>query len=166
MSSAKRVRWDLPSVQSSEPSAPVMDTASDGSLSRVLRLIGSFDDLEVPAPPARRSPVQDWSKLIGRIRDVANHTREVETQSQEQELHVQKLLDRAREDVKAAAVRVRAADVRVAEMQATSEALQKATEERVKAAEERARIAEEWLARVYETIASEFKVEKDTKQVA
>ena len=166
MDSVKQTRWDLPSVQASEPATPAKNTAPDGSLTNVLRLTGAFDDLDSDARPARKSPVQNWSKLIDRIRDVANHTREVEAQSQEQVLHVQHLLDLAREDVKAAADRVRAADARAAETQARTEALLKAADERVKAAEERARIAEEWLARVYETIASEFTVEQDTKQVA
>ncbi|WP_375409421.1 hypothetical protein [uncultured Methylobacterium sp.] len=166
MSSAKRIRWDLPSVQAQASGTSAKDTASDGSLTSVLRLIGSFDDLEGVAPPARKSPVQDWSKLIDRIRDASTRAREVEAQSQEQELRVQQLLNCAREDVKAAAERVRAADARVAETQARSEALLKAAEERVNAAEERARIAEEWLTQVYETIATEFTIEQDTKQVA
>ena len=168
MSSAKQVRWELPSVQAQGPApgAPAKDTASGGSLTSVLRLIGSFDDFEPDAPPPRIPPVQDWSQIIERIRDVSKHVRKVEGQSQEQELRVQQLLNRAREDVKAAADRVQAADARVAEMQARSTELLKATAERVKAAEERARIAEEWLTQVYETIASEFTVEQDTKQVA
>ena len=166
MSSAKQRRWDLPFVKALEPSMPVKDAASGNSLTTALRLIGSFDDLESDAPPTRKSPAQDWSKVIDRIHDVANRAREVEAQSQQQDLRVQQLLDRAREDVKAAAERVQAADARVAEMQARSEALLKAAEERVKAAEERARIAEEWLTQIYETIASEFTVKQDTKQVA
>ena len=163
MSSAKRIRWDLPSVQAqaSVPGTPGKDAASDSSLTSVLRLIGSFDDLESNAPPTCKSPVQDWSRLIDRIRDASTHARKVEAQSQEQELRVQQLLNHAREDVKAAAERVRAADARIAETQARSEALLKAADERVKAAEERARIAEEWLTQVYETIASEFAIEQD-----
>ena len=153
-------------AQASTPRAPAKDIASDGGLTSVLRLIGSFDDLEGDAPPTRKSPVQDWSKLIDRIRDVSTHAREVEAQSQEQDLRVQQLLHHAREDLKAAAERVRAADAHVAETQARSEAVLKAAEERVKAAEERARIAEEWLTQVYETIASEFTIKQDTKQVA
>ena len=166
MSSAKRIRWDLPSVKASKPNVPLNDAASDGSLTNILRLIGPFDDLEGGAPPTRSSVSHDWSKLIDRIRDVSKHAREVEAQSQEQDMHVQQLLNGARDEAMAAASRVRAADARVAEIQARSEALMKAAEERVKAAEERARIAEEWLARVYEMIASEFTVEKDKKQVA
>ena len=164
MSAAKQARWDLPSVQASGLENPVTDTGSKSALTHVLRLVGPFDDLDHDAPPTRRSSGQDWSKLIDRIGQAAKHAREVEAQSQEQELRVQQLLDRARDDLKAAAERVRGADARVAEMQARSEAVLKSAEERVKAAEERARIAEDWLARVYETIASEFKVEQDTSE--
>ena len=157
----QRYHWDLPAVQTaSSPTAP------DTGLTHVLRLVDPFADLEDADSPSGRTPVPDWSKLIDRIREAANHTREIEAQSQEQELRVQQLLDRAREDLKAAADRVRAADARVAEMQARSEALLKAADEREKAAEERARIAEDWLARVYETIASEFTLEQDAKQIA
>lgn len=166
MSSAAPTQWDFPSVQVSGSEGPVDNTSSNSALTNILRLVGSFDELEDLTQPTHTSPSQDWSKLIDRIREAAKHAREVEAQSQEQELRVQQLLDRAREDLKAAADRVRAADARVAEMQARSEALLKAADERVKAAEKRARVAEEWLARVYETVASEFTVEQDTNEQA
>lgn len=153
-------------MQTSEPVTPINGKTVDGGLTNVLRLIGSFDDLDVDGPPTRKSPDQDWSKLIDHIRDVASHVREVEAQSQEQELHVQQLLDRAREDIQAAAARVRAADAHAAEVQARSEALLKAADERVKAAEERARIAEGWLTLIREAIASEFMVKQDAKRIA
>lgn len=139
---------------------------SESSLSNVLKLVGSLDELDDGVPPTRRSSAQDWSKLIERIRYAASHVREVETQAHEQELRVQELLERVREDMNKANAHARAANTRAAEMQARSEALLKAADERVKLAEERARIAEEWLARVYETIASEFTIEQDKKLTA
>lgn len=166
MSSATQVRWERPSVQTSEPIDPAKSKAADGSITNVLRLIGSFDHPGADGPPTRTSPDQEWADLIDRIRDMANHVRRVEAQSQEQELHVQNLLDRAREDIKAAAERVRATDARAVDIQARSEALLKAADERVKAAEERARIAEGWLALIREAIATEFTGKQDTKRVA
>ncbi|MBX9933013.1 MAG: hypothetical protein K2Y56_15980 [Methylobacterium sp.] len=153
-------------MQTSELATLATGKTADGSLTNVLRLIGSFDDLDPDGPLTRKSSDQDWSKLIDHIRDVANHVREVEAQSQEQELHVQHLLERAREDIKEAADRVRAADARAADIQARSEALLKAADERVKAAEERARVAEGWLALIREAITSEFIVKQDTKRIA
>ena len=166
MDSMKRVSLSLQSERMSQPDMPLTDQGPESSLANVLRLVGSFDDLDNGAPPTRRSSAQDWSKLIERIRHAASHVRQVETQAHEQELRVQELLDRVREDVKNATIRVREADARTAEMQARSEALLKAADERVKAAEERARIAEEWLAHVHDTTAGEFVVEQDRKLTA
>jgi hypothetical protein len=166
MSLANQARWDLPLVQASGPDTTAREATSERSLTKAVRLVTSHGDPAADALPVDKVPKEDWSKLIDRIRDVANHTRDVEAESREQEVHVQHLLDRAREDIMAAGARVQAADTRVAEIQARSEALLKAAEERVKAAEERTRIAEGWLARVYETIVSEFSVGQDTKQIA
>ncbi|GJD98034.1 hypothetical protein [Methylobacterium iners] len=164
MDPIKRAPWDLTS--DGTPSIEVRAAVEEGSLSKVLRLVGPFDDLESEAPPARRSSAKDWAKLIDRIREAAAHSRAIEAQAHEQELRVQDLLDRAREDIQAAAERVRAADARAAEMEARTEKLLKSADQRVKAAEERARVAEEWLARVYDTISQEFVVEPGDKSVA
>ena len=166
MDPMKRVPQALPSKRTSRAEAQSAEPGFENSLANVLRLVGPFDDLDGGVPPTRRSSAQDWSKLIDRIRHAAHHAREVEAQAHEQELRVQELLDRVREDVKNASDRARAADARSAELQTRSDALLKAADERVKAAEERARIAEEWLARVYDTIASEFTVEQDRKLTA
>ncbi|MFC5552319.1 hypothetical protein ACFPQ7_00010 [Methylobacterium iners] len=157
MDPIKRAPWNLSSDGTSAIEARA--AVADGSLSKVLRLVGSFDDLESEVPPTRRSSARDWAKLIDRIREAAARSREVEAQAHEQELRVQDLLDRAREDIQAAAERVRAADARAAELEARTEKLLKSADERVTAAEERARVAEEWLARVYDTISQEFVVE-------
>ena len=166
MSLANQVRWDLPLVQASGSDIIAQEANSDRSLTKALRLVAPLDGPDADAPPIATVPREDWSKLVDRIRDVANHTRQVEAESREQDVHVQQLLDRAREDIMAAGARVQAADTRVAEIQARSEALLKAADERVKAAEERLRIAEGWLARVYDTIVSEFSIAQDTKQNA
>ncbi|HEX8417535.1 MAG TPA: hypothetical protein VF641_08010 [Methylobacterium sp.] len=163
MDPKKRFPWDLPSARTSPDDAPSPEAASDAHLTTVVRLVTPVSDA---GPPTRRSSAQDWSKLIDRIRHAAGHARDVEAQAHEQELRVQELLDRVREDMKSAGERVRAADARVADMQMRSEALMKAADERVKAAEDRARIAEEWLARVYDTIATEFATEQDKRQTA
>lgn len=163
MDPTKRAIWDLPFEQSSALGTRPIEAASDNSLSNVLRLVSPIDDLEGDMSPTRRSSAQDWSKLIDRIQHAAGHVRDVKAQAHEQDLRVQQLLDRVREDMKAAADRVRAADARVVEMQARSEALLKAADHRVKEAEDRARIAEEWLARVYDTIDSEFTIKQATK---
>lgn len=163
MDPIKRAPWDPSSDRTS--AFEVRAAAADGTLSNVLRLVDAYDDLEAEAPPTRRSSARDWAKLIDRIREAAARSREIEAQAHEQELRVQDLLDRAREDIQAAAERVRAADARAAEMQARTEKLLKSADERVTAAEERARVAEEWLARVYDTISHEFVVEPGTKLV-
>ncbi|WP_238245986.1 hypothetical protein, partial [Methylobacterium iners] len=136
MDPIKRLPWDRPSQLDARGTEAAV--AGDNSLSNVLRLVGSFDELESQAPPpTHRSSARDWTKLIDRIREAAAHSREIEAQAHEQELRVQALLDRAREDIQAAAERVRAADARTAEMQARTEKLLKTADERVKAAEER-----------------------------
>lgn len=139
---------------------------SDSSLSNVLRLVGSFDDLDDGLPPNPPPPVPDWSGVIERVHQAATRVREVEAQAHEQELRVQELLQRVREDVNRAAERARAADARAADLQTQCETLLKAADERVKAAEERARIAEGWLAQVYDAIVSEFGTEPDGKPTA
>jgi len=156
MDPVKRVSLLLPPERGSLADLTSAEAGSDNTLSNVLRLVGSFDDRDDGVPPARRSSAQDWSNILDRIHQAAQHVREVEAQAHEQELRVQELLKLAREDVTQAIERSRAADARVAEMQARSEALLMAADERVKAAEERARIAEGWMARVYDTIANEF----------
>lgn len=161
-----RFPWDLPSERIPPADVQPEEAAATAHLATVVRLVSPAGDPEGGMPPTRRSSAQDWSKLIERIRHAAGHARDVEAQAHEQELRVQQLLDRVREDMKNAGERVRAADARVAEMQARSEALAKAADERVKAAEDRARIAEEWLARVYDTIATEFTVEQDRRRTA
>lgn len=165
MDPKKRFPWDLPTARTLPDDAPSPEAAADAHLTTVVRLVTPAAVADA-GPPTRRSSAQDWSKLIDRIRHAAGHARDVEAQAHEQELRVQELLDRVRDDMKAAGERVRAADARVAEMQARSEAMMAAASERVKAAEDRARIAEEWLARVYETIATEFATEQDKRQTA
>ena len=162
MDTAKKYLW-----QGLSPlDAPTDDPVSEVSSNKVVPLLAPVSDVAEPSPSAPRSLHRDWSKLIDRVRDAANHAREVEAQAQEQELRVRQLLDQTREEMQNAAARVRAAEARTVEIQSRADALLKAADERVKAAEEQARIAEEWLARVYDTIASEFAIEPASKQIA
>lgn len=135
------------------------NSAPERSLSNVLQLVGSFDELDDGTLTPRKPSGQDWSKLIERIHYAANHVREVEANSLEQEMRVKELLQRAQEDLSQANERVRAAETRAAELQARSEVLLRAAEKRVRAAEEQASVAEDWLARVYDTVVREFAIE-------
>ena len=164
--SMKRVPPSPQLSRSFVANAAFAEAGSDSTISNVLRLVGSFDELDDGALPMHRSSTQDWSIIIDRIHQAAKHVREVEVQAHEQEIRVQELLKLAQEDVTRATERARAADARASELQARSEALLKAADERVKAAEERARIAEGWLARVYDTIASEFSTKQEEKATA
>ena len=160
MDPVKKVVLPLQTDRPAVSSLAYAEPGTGSTLSNVLRLVGSFDDLDDGAPPTRRSSSEDWSNIIDRIHQAASHVREVEVQAHEQELRVQELLKLAREDVTLANERARAADARASEIQVRCETLLKSADERVKAAEERARIAEGWLARVYDTIASEFEIKQ------
>ena len=162
MDTAKKYLWQNLSALD----APTDDPVSETSSNKVVQLLEPISEVAEPSPSAPRSLPRNWSKLIDRVRDAGNHAREVEARAQEQELRVRQLLDQTREDMQNAVARVRAAEARTAEIQSRADALLKAADEKVKAAEERARIAEEWLARVYDTIASEFAVEPAAKQIA
>ena len=132
-------------------------------VSSVLRVVGPSDGLFSDLPLTRHSAPEDWSDLVDRVRTTAARVREVEADAQEQESRVRDLLERVREDIKAAHDRTQAAEAYAREVQIRSEALLKAADERVKAAEERARIAESWLTLVKKTFVEEFdgaKVEK------
>lgn len=143
------------SVQNSQP-----------SLSNVLRVIGPLDGLSMDMPLTRHSPPEDWSDLIERVRVTAARVREVEADAEEQELRVRDLLERVREDIKAANDRTQAAEAHARDIQIRTEALLKAADERVKAAEERARIAESWLTLLRKTFVEEFEAAKVEKRSA
>ncbi|MCJ2038227.1 hypothetical protein MKK55_04540 [Methylobacterium sp. J-059] len=134
-------------------------------ITKVLPLVSHFDSVGTEITSDPRSPPEDWSKLIERVRQAAQHARDIEAQAQEQELRVQALLDRVRQDVRDAAERVRDAEARSADIQSRADALLKAADEKLLAAEERARISEEWLARVQETIVAEFSEKPALKHV-
>ena len=114
----------------------------------------------------RHSAPEDWSDLVERVRMTAARIREVEADAQEQELRVRDLLERVREDIKAAHDRTQAAEAHARDVQIRTESLLKAADERVKAAEERARIAESWLTLVRKTFAEEFEAAKVEKRSA
>ena len=146
-----------------------LDTSNQGDAfgthsTKVPSLIGNFDGVGTGVAAFPRSSPQDWSKLIDRVRQAAQHAREVEAQAQAQDLRVQEVLDRVRQDVQNAAESVRVAEARTTEIQSRADALLKAADKKVLAAEERARIAEEWLARLHETIVTEFAGDPESKQ--
>lgn len=158
MEPAKKLNW-APSRLESRPHVSEPDVRPearpDAALSSILRVVRIQDEPgAVPAGPP--TSAQEWAGLIDRVRAAASRAREVEAQAQEQDQRVQELLDRVREDVAAAGERVRAAEARAQAAQAQAEARIRAAEARAEAAEERARTAEDWLARVHETITSEF----------
>lgn len=156
----KRFPWAPPSKTSSKVDILALDAPADEGLGTVLRLVGPFDEIDGDVISLGQSSSKDWSMLIERIQEAARYTRQVETEAQEQELHVQKLLDQAREDLRAAAERVREADARAAKMESQYEAQLKDATARVKAAEKRARDVEELLAQVSDVILREFPVEQ------
>jgi predicted transcriptional regulator len=162
----KKLSWDDILNQSSEPKPLDRAEPSEPHLNSVLRLITPADEVADKLPPTRRSSPEEWSHLIERVRSAATRVREVETEAHEQELRVHELLERVREDIANANERVKAAEAHTREIQARADALLKAADERVRVAEERARIAEEWLARVYDTIASEFAFAQPEKRTA
>jgi hypothetical protein len=111
-------------------------------------VISPSDELSSDLPAAQRSHSQDWSELVDRARMTAARIRELEADAEDQELHVRELLEKVREDIKAANDRMQTAEAHALDVQRRAGALLAAAEERVKAAEERARIAESWLLQV------------------
>ncbi|MDR7035834.1 MULTISPECIES: hypothetical protein [Methylobacterium] len=166
MDQLKAFSWDGIVDRRVEPKPIEKPAPGEERLTSVLRLMNSSGDPSNSAPPTRRSSPEDWTQLIERVRTAASRVREVETQAQEQELRVQDLLERVREDMASANERVKAAEAHARDIQMRADALLKAADERVKAAEERARLAEEWLARIYDTIASEFAFAQPEKRSA
>ncbi|GJD96740.1 hypothetical protein OCOJLMKI_3965 [Methylobacterium iners] len=181
------------------PVIPDFDQPSGGRDNRY-RLDEAFDGLHpaMPVPlslagiPESEHPLQqDWSHLIDLMQTKFEECREIKSQAEEQDKRVSELLDRVRDDIRAARERVAAAEAyaqdvetqaetrikaleeRAASAQAyamdvqkRAEAMVKAAEERAAAAEERARLAETWLSRVYETISGECSAKPDAASAA
>lgn len=155
MEPAEKLHWAPTSRLEGRVRAAEPETRPDAALSSILRVVRASEGRPTPQSGAPAS-AQEWAGLIERVRAAASRARDVEAQAQEQDQRVQDLLERVREDVSAASERVRAAEVRAEAIQAQAEARIRTAEARAEAAEERARIAEDWLARVHETITSEF----------
>ena len=158
MSTAHNVlkdRWDLTASKGAAPSpdarAAARTSRIDGSLQRVAPPADSAG-----APATRQAVPQDWTILIERVQSAAKRTREVEAQTREQDLHVQRILDEVRSDIAEADERTRIAEAQLRDVQARAAAQIRTAEARAKAAEARAQSAEEWLARLQETILNEF----------
>jgi hypothetical protein len=86
----------------------------------------------------------------------ANRIRELKADAEDQEIHVRDLLEKVREDIKAANDRMQTAEAHALDVQKRAGALVAAAEERAKAAEERARTAESWLLLVKKAFTEEF----------
>ncbi|TXN04282.1 hypothetical protein FV222_07690 [Methylobacterium sp. WL103] len=161
MDTARRLPWE----RNSKFDVSSVELTPDEQLANVVRLLPPLNDIEGGSPLTRRSSAQNWSKLIDRVRDAANHARDVEVQAREQELRINALFDRLREDVRCAGERVQESEARSVEIQIRADVLLRAADERikkaeeqVKAADERARTAENWLSRLYDTIEAEFEI--------
>ncbi|MCJ2125866.1 hypothetical protein [Methylobacterium sp. J-077] len=147
--------------------ASSVDTADEplvaprADLSNLLRIVSSTDaqtHVSIPQP----SP-KDWSGLIDLVRAAARQAREVQAQARQQEARFEEALQRARDGIIASDERAHIAEAIGREAQlcaevhvTAAEGWAKAAEERARKAEQHARDAEGWLARVQETILSEF----------
>ncbi|MCJ2095254.1 hypothetical protein MKK67_22505 [Methylobacterium sp. J-072] len=94
---------------------------------------------------------EKWPGLLERVQGAARHIRDVEDRAQEQELHVQELLEQMRVDMDAARARVQAAEQQTRDVHAQATRM-------IQAAEERADAAEQMLQRIADTIEAEFAV--------
>lgn len=166
MNSIDRLMRDLSKDNNEIAKSAPSEKDEQPSLTSILRVIGPLDKLSSDLPPTRYSPSQDWSDLIERVRSAAARVREVEADAHEQELRVRELLERVREDMKAANERAAAAEAHVRDVQTRTDALLRAANERVKAAEDRAKTAEEWLAQISQTLEEEFNGVEATKLTA
>ncbi|MDX7953762.1 hypothetical protein P7D22_21590 [Lichenihabitans sp. Uapishka_5] len=119
----------------------------------------------VVSPPARDaepdmlrdgSLSEGWGGLIEQIRDSAARLRDKEARLQDREDQVQQLVLRTKEELQAAAERVFRAEIQVHEMEAQCKRDVGEAERRMLEAEEKVRMMEGWLARVHDTIVTEF----------
>ena len=99
---------------------------------------------------------ESWGGLIDQIRGTAARLREKESRLQDREEQVQQLVLRTKEELQAAAERVFRAEIQVHEMEANCKREIAEWERRTLDAEEKLRLMEGWLARVHDTIVTEF----------
>lgn len=123
-------------------------------ISELLKSFGTSIDDPFPAP--LRTRAGDWSGLIDRIRETAQHVRDVEAHARQRDDQMDDLVQKVRGDMAEAEARVRSAEAHSAAVEVQAMEMIQAAEARAAAAEERARIAEEWLVRIQEIIQSEF----------
>lgn len=156
MSKIDALVGSLPQEDGDAPHSRSLVQPGQPSASPVLRVISPPGELSSDLPAARRSPSQDWSELVDRVRMTANRIRELKADAEDQEIHVRDLLEKVREDIKAANDRMQTAEAHALDVQKRAGALVAAAEERAKAAEERARTAESWLLLVKKAFTEEF----------
>lgn len=156
MSKIEALMRDLSQATGIEYPSRSHDQSDPPAVSNVLRIPTTLDEPSSDLPTTRSAPAEDWSHLVEQVRMTAARLREVEADAEEQELRVQDLLQKVREDMQAAADRVQAAEAHARDIQSRTEALLKAADQRVKAAEERAQVAEGWLKVIKKTFAEEF----------
>ena len=110
------------------------------------------------ADPALGDPSlsESWGGLIEQIRGTAARLRDKEARLQDREDQVQQLVLRTKEELQAAAERVFRAEIQVHEMEANCKREIAEWERRTLEAEEKVRVMEGWLARVHDTIVTEF----------
>ena len=101
---------------------------------------------------------QDWSRLLARIQHAGSHIRDLKSQSADEDLRVQELLDQVRLDMKAASDRVRAAEQRVLDVEERASRLIRAAETRAESAEHDARSARDRFSALSDLITQEFPV--------
>ena len=101
---------------------------------------------------------QDWSSLLIRIKQAGTHMRDLKSQSEEEDIRVQELLDQVRLDMKAASDRVRAAEQRALDIEERASRLIRAAEKRAEAAEHDAQLLQDRFAAFSELISQEFPI--------
>lgn len=99
---------------------------------------------------------ESWGGLIEQIRSTATRLREKEARLQEREDQLQQLVLRTKEELQVAAERVLRAEIQAHEIEAQTKREIADWERRTLAAEEKVRLMEGWLARVHDTIVTEF----------
>lgn len=102
------------------------------------------------------SLAESWGGLIEQIRGTAARLREKEARLQDREDQLQQLVLRTKEELQVAAERVLRAEIQAHEVESQTKREIADWERRTLAAEEKVRLMESWLARVHDTIVTEF----------
>ena len=119
-----------------------------------------FKVVSIPGKPEMAehdaSLAESWGGLIEQIRNTAARLRDKEARLQDREEQLQQLVLRTKEELQVAAERVLRAEIQAHDVEASTKREIADWERRTLAAEEKVRLMESWLARVHDTIVSEF----------